>query len=54
MIDPDYVEKMTNNEWVEWNEKAFNDGFAYILKEGAPVDFVKEFEEFKSLFLQYG
>ena len=52
-LDQEYFDKMTNNEWVEWDGKAFDAGFAYVLKEGTPEDFVKEFNEFKALFDMY-
>ena len=32
VIDTDYVEKMTNNEWVEWNDESFNDGLELYMQ----------------------
>jgi len=44
--------KILESEWVVPNEEG--DGWGYKLKEGAPDDVVKEFEEFEKLCELYG
>jgi len=53
MFDPEYEDKILKSQWVEDDPASFESGgFGYKLKDGAPEDFVKEFEEYKTQFLE--
>jgi hypothetical protein len=56
MLDDEYFARMTENQWVEHDEKAFDKGerFCFRVKDDAPPEFVDEFNKFKTHVLTYG
>jgi len=53
VITPEAM-KILENEWVQELDEYDEDGFGYALKEGAPEEFRKEFEDFVRLFKEFG
>jgi len=63
MLDPDYVEEMTENEWVynphEGEEDCIPESREDFeeynkVRDDAPEEFKKKWKEFVELFKQYG
>jgi len=54
MLDKEAM-KILDSPWVqELDDFDETTGFGFALKEGAPEEFVKEYEEFVELFTAYG
>ena len=53
MLDNEAL-KILDSPWVQDLDEFDENGLGFALKEGAPEDFVKEFNEFVELFKTYG